>query len=265
MIETSINGRWTVKLPAHRAARPEWGAWVDPHGVEHFGWEPERLDSMHEHLMRLRADSIDLYGEGRQFNERHPRPVIIDVGAEEGDLTALYSTWGCDVIMVEPNPRVWPNIKAIWEANDLRQPRVMWVGFAGEMTTIDGTVDPENYRYSDEWPPCASGPVIGDHAFLHLSQHSHLRPTLRLDDLKFRIGAITIDTEGSELTVLRGADRILREHRPLVWVSVHSDEIWMDENYPRDRRDDILAYMAERGYTAEHLATDHEEHWFFRP
>src|SRR5882724_6033705 len=89
---TLINGKWQLLLPKHRADRPEWKT----------GWEVERLDA-------LRA-SIE------------PGKLVFDVGAEEGDMSALYALWGAQVVLFEPNERVWPNIRAIWEANRLELP-----------------------------------------------------------------------------------------------------------------------------------------------
>lgn len=258
MLETHINGRWWLKLPMHRSVRPEWET----------GWERERLDSMHEHLTRLVNDRFSTLAE---------RPLIIDVGVEEGDLTALYSQWGCDVVMVEPNPRVWPNVRAIWQANNLRMPLATWVGFAGDLPTRGSMDWGRHYvEAEDGWPMCAHGPVIGDHAFLHLAQHAHMVPTTTLDELmrmwpahdepaRRKVDAITMDVEGSELRVLRGAREILTQDRPLVWVSVHTDDQWMAENYAQDRRADIDAYMAEYAYTPTLLAVDHEEHVFYYP
>lgn len=277
MVETKINGRWRLLLPEHRAERPEWVT----------GWERERLDSMHEHLSRM-AHQHELWlmergGPDAEKYTQRTRPVIVDVGVEEGDLTALYSQWGCDVVMVEPNPRVWPNVRAIWQANGLRPPLASWVGFAGESYTyeieqewlVEHVLTAGVPAEEDYWPACAYGRVIGDHAFLHLAQHAHMVPTITLDRLVDnvrwadgvgrKIDAITMDVEGSELRVLRGAERILREDRPLVWVSVHTDDQWMAENYAQDRRGDIDAFMAELGYVPHLLAVDHEEHVFYQP
>jgi FkbM family methyltransferase len=243
-VHTRINGQWELYLPPHRAARPEWET----------GWERERLDSMHKHL-----------GEG---------DVIIDVGAEEGDLPALWATWGCEVVLVEPNARVWPNIRAVWEMNELPKARGWFRGFAADTTDVSPpNRSPDDgacaSTFGDVWPLCAFGEVIGDHGFSHLAQESDAIPRVKLDDLCEAIGvyptAITMDVEGSELRVLRGAHWILKACRPLVWVSVHTDLPWMRDMYPGEGRDYVLKYMSFMEYRAEWLATDHEEHWLFTP
>lgn len=237
MIPTVINGAWTLLLPEHRALRPEWAT----------GWEPERLASMHAELA--------------------PGDLIVDVGAEEGDFPALWSSWGCEVVLVEPNPRVWPNIRAIWDANQLRPPLAWFVGFAGK-TTQPATVE-QDFDSSDidGWPACAYGPVIGDHSFRHLSQEQDTTPTITLDELcsGLPVDAITIDVEGSEMHVLAGARRILEQKRPLVWVSIHSDRVWMDEQYLGVDINTVNEFMASCGYVGHYLAFDHEEHVLYRP
>jgi FkbM family methyltransferase len=226
--ETLINGRWSLLLPEHRAVRPEWPA-----------WEQERLAHMHSIL-----------GEGGH--------VIYDIGAEEGDLPALWASWGNDVALFEPNDRVWPNIKAIWDANSLPGPLAAFRGFAAE------TDDNAMWRLSGAWPECAEGPLIGDHGFCNLCERPDI-PRVRIDSISTSISpptAITIDVEGAELRVLRGARRVLNRHRPHVWVSVHP--AFMADMYA-DTPDNLFAYMDSVGYDRQHLATDHEEHWYFSP
>lgn len=245
MIETTINERWTLLLPEHRAVRPEWPV-----------WEKERIASMYEHLSGL-------VEAGRE-------PVIVDVGAEEGDMPALWASWGCHVVLIEPNPRVWPNIRAIFEANGLDDRMLFWwVGFAGERDQERPPrplTHPVHRRAGTRWPECAFGPIIGDHGFRHLSQEADYTPVLTLDTLLggLRVDAITMDVEGSELLVLKGAREALATWHPAVWVSCHSDLQWLDEQYDAVRADDVIAFMDEFGYAATHLASDHEHHWYFR-
>lgn len=231
MIDTVINGSWTLKLPHHRAVRPEWVT----------GWEVERIASMHDHL-----------GDGGH--------TVYDVGAEEGDLPALWASWGNDVALFEPNARVWPNPKAIFDANGLT-PLATFPGFAADH---DGPRDIEHLGTRDGqlWPVSANGPLIGDHGFCNLCERPDI-PRLTIDTVADIIGpptACTLDVEGAELRVLLGAERVLRENRPLVWVSVHPQFMW---DTHQDTPEQLFEYMAKLDYVAEHLATDHEEHWLF--
>lgn len=230
MKAVAINGRWSLKLPDHRADRYQW-PW----------WEATRLACMSHYL-----------GDGGH--------VVYDIGAEEGDFPALWSTWGNDVVLFEPNPLVWPNIQAIWQANRLADPLGCFVGFAA------GSQDPDPVVWTGRFPPCAGGPLISDHGFLNLCERPDVQRTT-LDEIA-RIPhwpaptALTIDVEGAEFEVLAGAHELLMRHRPLVWVSVHPE--FMDRMYKRTP-DDLHRYMEDRGYERTFLCADHEEHWFYWP
>lgn len=255
MREVLLNGRWPLVLPEHRASRPEWTT----------GWEVERLASMHANL--------------------RPGDVVVDVGTEEGDISALVASWvrgttgdlvlrdglGREhdripgettggVFLVEPNPRVWPNVKAIWEANDLPSPLGTFVGFcADELRVTSGEND--HAERGVIWPRCADGEVIGDHGFCNVSERPDI-DSITLDALAGprKVDGITMDTEGSELLVLRGAEETLRTDRPLVWVSVHPE--FSVQMYGLTR-EDLLRFMWMLGYRSDLLAIDHEEHWLF--
>jgi FkbM family methyltransferase len=236
---TLINGRWELLLPEHRAARPEW-PW----------WEATRLAAMH-HFIR-------------------PGDVVYDIGAEEGDFPALFASWGANIVMFEPNPKVWPNIKAIFEANGLADH--VWgtfVGFAGVVPRRNEAWDDEHVNpRSGCWPKCANGPIIGDHGFLVLPERPDV-PVRSIDEMVRKTGTpptiITIDVEGAELTVLRGAMETLAEVRPIVFVSIHIDMPWIDEKFPGDTGVNVRQFMSDRHYEPVYLTTDHEQHWVFLP
>lgn len=236
MIETTINGRWALKLPEHRAARPVW-AW----------WEATRLACMHHYL-----------GQGGH--------VVWDVGAEEGDFPALWASWGNSVVLWEANSAVWPNIKAIWKANGLSDPLATFPGFAADH---NGDNDLLHLRRFGEpgrpvWPTAADGPVIGDHGFRNLSERPDI-PRLTIDTAAAYAPpptAITLDVEGSEYRVLLGAEDVLTRNRPLVWVSVHRD--FMRDMYD-DTPEDLDNFMADLAYERTPLTTDHEAHVWYWP
>lgn len=230
MRQVVINGRWPVIMPDHRADRPEWTT----------GWEMARLDAMHKAI--------------------RPSDTVYDVGTEEGDLSALLGTWCARLHMFEPNDRVWPNVRAIWEANGLPAPAGCWSGFAGDVTELlSGAWPPDN-----AWPPSAYGPVIPDHGFCQLAERPDL-PRIRLDDYADGTGdppdVITMDVEGSELHVLGGARNTLIHHCPVVFVSVHEGS--MVAHYGK-YQNELNKFMADLGYEGRFLAHDHESHWVFQ-
>jgi FkbM family methyltransferase len=235
MREVTINQRWTLQLPDHR----DRGEWWD-------NWERERLDSMHDLL--------------------EPDDLIYYVGAEQGDMPALCASWGCRVILIEPMAHVWPNMSAIWDANDLEPPVASFVGFAGAT---------DHFKENDiwvNWPPESSGATTDFEGFAHLWERDDL-PIISLDSFNDSLQlpypverliprAVSIDVEGSELHVLVGAEGMLLIHQPLVWVSIHPD--FMHDLYGQDPQE-LHDWMELMGYQGEMLADAHEEHWLFRP
>lgn len=234
---TWINGRWPVLLPPHRACRPEW-PW----------WEATRLAAMH-HFIK-------------------PGHVVYDVGAEEGDFPTLFATWGAQVVLIEPNPYVWPCIRYTWEANFDHRPLGHYVGLLG-VADVDAPETDIERGTVDGWPRCTERPMVPDHGFRHLWEHGGRNtPITTLDHLVARLGhipdVVTMDVEGGELFVLRGAEHTLTEHRPIVFVSIHPD--FMAEMY--DIGDGITAVndlMAGHGYEHTYLCTDHEVHMLYLP
>lgn len=178
---TKINNRWDIWLPDHRADRPEW-----PH------WEQARLASMFETIK--------------------PGDKVFYVGAEEGDMCGLLAMWGAELWMFEPNDKVMPNIKAIWEANGLKKASV-FPGFASDVTKGE-----LHFITTDE----ISGDVIGDHGFKELRDPADI-PQMMIDNVGVVPDIISLDVEGSEGKVLRGAEQTLRKHHPIIYLSLHPE------------------------------------------
>jgi hypothetical protein len=154
---------------------------------------------------------------------------------------------------------VWPNIKAIWDGNDLPAPLGCFSGFAA-----DHTGDPAKAYVDAHWPPSAYGEVIGDHGFCNLSERPDIQ-RITIDALTQVVAAptaVTIDAEGAELRVLSGAQETLAWHRPLVWVSVHPE--FMADMYS-DTPEKLDGYMRSLDYEKTPLCVDHEAHVFFWP
>ena len=224
--------------------QPRWTYWV-PDSIADWDapshWERERLASMEEHLK--------------------PGMVLYDVGTEHGWLSAVYGGFvGYEnMVLIEPSPEFWPNIRKIWECNGFPEPLAAFQGFIGDQADPLGPgVEAESI-----WPACSVGPECGAMAYRYLGTEGiNTRSIDQLAGLGFPPDAVTIDIEGAELLALWGAEGTLRHHRPLVWVSVHEDLM------RRDFSLDPLAlhrFMESVGYLGEYLVTDHEAHWLFMP
>ncbi|MEE9178747.1 MAG: FkbM family methyltransferase [Acidimicrobiia bacterium] len=235
MREILINGKWPLNLLEHRAERPEW-----PY------WEAATLALAHS-----------LISEGT---------VVWDVGSEEGDFPALFGTWGAEVVLIEPNPHVWPQIRLHWEANNDRNPLACVVGLASDHidpATPDYRAGIAEKRRGGIWPHVAFGEVMPAHGFRHIWEHAKVSPQFRLDQLApwGTPDLITMDIEGGELIALRGCEDVLIGFHPDVMVSVHP--AFMADLYGQTPAE-LLEFMDSVGYKGKLYATDHEEHWWFQ-
>jgi FkbM family methyltransferase len=241
IVEATLNGAYTLKLPKHRADRPEW------YTAE--GWEKARMEAL---VKCIRSQD---------------NPVVYYVGAEEGELAAICAMQGARMFLFEPNPRAWPNIKAVFEANDL----VSLGGAACGVTSFYGFASnetkPDPPSFYSPFPDAAFGEVVGDHGFKELYLEAENYPQIRLDDVP-NIPSwppptiITFDVEGSEWQVLKGARAILEHYKPVLFASIHPEFMFHQwGEYSSDFRGWIKAF----GYREEILAYDHELHTVYYP
>lgn len=216
---TRINNKWNIWLPDHRADRPEWG-W----------WEKERLERMHSTTV--------------------PGDVVYYVGAEEGDMAGLLAMWGAKLALFEPNEKVWPNIKVIWDKNDLPLPLACFSGFASNKTIGNGFIHLDDVH----------GDLIGDHGFKELHDPGII-PQVRIDDLTLLPpNMISIDVEGSEWEVLRGAEQTLKKYHPRIFLSLHPEFLFRIYG---EYQFDLRKWIKDLGYTEKLLAFEHEIHLYY--
>jgi len=196
-----------------------------------------------------------------------PGMVVYDVGAEEGEFSAFAASMvgGEGVHLFEPVPAIWPNIRAVWEANGFAGPGGCWPGFLADRASGHSVS-----RVVRGWPRESEGPIRDVSGFAVVHQRPDL-PSLSLDDYARLSGTtpdvIMMDVEGAEVLVIAGASEVLRTSRPLVFLSLHPTEFLAE--YRLDgapcTQEMLWTMLDDAGYVAEHIETDHEAHWLFTP
>lgn len=230
MIECVLNGRYKIVLPQHRAERPEW--------YNASGWEKARLDAMHDRI--------------------NNKSVVYYVGSEEGDMPALCQLWGAKMVLFEPNPKVWSNTKAIWKANKLESP-MTFQGFCSTETRI---IDSKNWLQKG-FPVCADDEIIAAHGFKELDKEADSYNQIRIDDVVKQYlppTMITIDVEGAEGHVLRGAINTLKDHKPTIVLSLHPE--FLITQY-KEWGAELRGWIKDLGYRETLLDYQHEVHLLY--
>lgn len=231
MIKTILNGEFEIVLPKHRANRPEWHS--------EAGWEKLRLKSMHNHIGK---DDVVYY-----------------VGAEEGEFPALCQMWGAEVVLFEPNPKVWSHLPLTWTSNNLNLPMVCIPGFASDKINNLSRI------YYNEWPPEVNDVIEAAHGFKELYLEGDTYGQITIDSCVYDHGikpptAISLDVEGSEWRVLGGAEKVLREHKPKIWLSGHPEfmlQQWDESLY------NLRQWIKGLGYKELILDYQHEVHLYY--
>jgi FkbM family methyltransferase len=189
--------------------------------------------------------------------------LLFDVGAEIGWISSIYAQFvgGENMCLFEPCIELCPSILGTWKESGIETPKCCTLAFVGD--TEQQIAVPHHGCWPDE---AKAGQILTNTKFRHINEDGNDIPRVTLDAFIARTGykpnAVTIDVEGAELMVLRGAERMLRELRPLVWVSIHEEAV--TERYQQDPKQ-IYALMESCGYDGTNLGFDHEAHWMFKP
>lgn len=202
-------------------------------------WEKARFDSMRDNLEQ---------GD-----------ILFDIGTEQGWCNLIYADFVGpeNMVLIEPTFEFWANIRKTWEKNYDVPPMACYWGLFDSKTRDDFA------KGFDIWEQ-ATGQIIDRNKYQYIHESSEDITHIELDVYVAKTGivpdALTMDVEGAELLILRGAEQTLRKHHPKVWVSIHPD---LGERDYEITKDMTLDFMESLGYVGKHLSTDHEEHWYF--
>jgi len=171
-----------------------------------------------------------------------PGDIVVDVGANIGNHTVFFAgVCGCQVIAFEPHPLAFALLNENIRINSL-QPLVVANMIGVGQATGSATFE-----------PMASAHNLGGSTLRIGGQGIKVAP---LDDLLAgkSVRLLKIDVEGMELSVLKGAKRMLRKARPMVCVEA-KEEVQFGEIF-----DFLSAYGLFVGSVHNFSAT----HLFFR-
>lgn len=210
-------------------------------------------------------DVYDEWEKARIYNMRanlEQGQVLFDIGTESGWCNLVYADMvGAEnMVLIEPTKEFWPNIYHTWYKNFKQTPKAFYDGLFSDRTNDARKLD------LSKWPEQWQQPLIDRNKYQYIHDNEDKVPEITLDEFVKRSGvvpdALTMDTEGSELLILKGADKTLQKYKPLLWVSIHPD---LAERDYKVNRGATKEYLESLGYTGKLLAVDHEEHWFFWP
>ena len=184
----------------------------------------------------------------------HRAGALIDVGANVGQtlLDFLKAPQRSTYVGFEPNLTCYQHLAAFISGNHLDQCRVIPAGLAdkngiADLYRLGGDVDSGGTTLRDLRP---RDQVKADACCI-----------FRLDDLGgltagAGIALIKIDTEGSELDVLRGMEATIRASQPWILCEVlHRDELAEAEPYRR-RCAELMRLLAELSYRVQRVLHD---------
>ena len=238
LTEVKFAGRVPIKVLPHRAIQ---------HDFEN--WEKCLVDALIDTLK--------------------PGQIVYDIGAEQGEFTALIGkiVGGENVHIFEPSSWYWPNIKAVWKGNDLAKPASCWAAFVGDAYRHTGIIGAEGGTYLCKscWPDQVKGEIFQQDAFANYIEHPFIQVTT-LDSYRVEFPkapeVIQMDVEGCEGLVIKGATELLRLHHPTIFMELHSDTALARHGTNQEA---VLDALAALGYKCELLGRDHDDHFICLP
>lgn len=240
MLESYLASRTAGLPPDH---------WICKLVPNPYQYVPETFRNVNRDGVSLRVDISDYIGHYLYFGFADPAmkklfalcgesSTAIDVGANIGWTVLLLAriakkgtVWG-----FEPEPRNFEDCQTNIKLNSF-----------GNVTLFPIGLGDANGRVLMEIrTPSNRG---GNRVALHPGESVHQVEVARLDDFGpasklVNIDLIKIDVEGYELQVLRGAEKMLRKHRPALFIEV-------DENNLRDQGDsaeELVRFIMKVGY-----------------
>ncbi|WP_448243326.1 FkbM family methyltransferase [Pseudoxanthomonas mexicana] len=227
--------------------------------IENFDSDLSMDLSLSEHMQR-RIFWMGYYSEDviRVIKQRlRPGMTFVDIGANIGEVSLvaakIVGPQG-HVLAFEPVDTLADRLQEHTNRNGLQHVRVVRMGLSdhdGTAVIYDSCGQGEA---NDEHQGLSS--LFGDpsrNAALQTIELGCLDTFLSEPELE-RVDLIKIDIEGGELTCLRGAESLLRKHRPALIVEIQSESARRAGYRPED----ILNFLSVLGYEFHTIAAQGE-------
>jgi len=225
---------------------------IDAEGVVHIDDFDGDLSidlRLSEH-MQSRMFWVDYYNRDivALFNKLlQPGMVVVDAGANIGEITLVAAKRTGDtgrIIAFEPIDAIAQSLEENIRRNALGTATVVRAGLSDTCgsTSIYAScgqsyTGKEHHGLGSLYGGVNDGPALQTIRLTTLDAYLLEHPVQRLDLIK-------IDIEGAELPCLRGAERTIARHRPLLVIEIQAQSA-IAAGY---RQTDILDYLAQFGY-----------------
>ena len=196
---------------------------------------------------RIRALKARFRDQRAEFDviRRYIRPgdIVCDIGANKGSFIYWLSAWTGDgrVVAFEPQPELARRLADVCRATGL------------DNVTVEAKAVYSHSGHQDLFLPAGHQPgaslnrvAVEAESFTTLSV-----PLIALDDYfdaSVPVALLKIDVEGAELGVFRGAERILRQHAPLLVFECENRHL------SPGRVEDVFAYLEGLGYEGSFIS-----------
>jgi FkbM family methyltransferase len=190
-------GLWQLRFcdkPIVVPLRPNF-AWLDwDAALSIEGHEPE-LKTTYATLLRM----------------KNPPRLVLDIGANYGTHSILFLTHGIETISFEPNPACHGFFRALCDANRVKY-RLEPLAFGDSEGSVDFW-----YPEREEWLGTTNSNVMREmNGTLLKLKVEQTTVDMYVQSHRLKPDLLKIDTEGTDLEVLRGAAWTLEHHRPVV-------------------------------------------------
>lgn len=155
-----------------------------------------------------------------------PGTAVIDIGANIGTHTVAYSEVvgedGC-VLSFEPNPQAHEALLKNME----KGAKSRWSAYSYALSDQAGKayLMLDSNAGASHIATCPATPQEGMWAFIEVRTLDEFLPDLRIPGVGMPLSYVKIDAEGFEFKILKGAEAILRLHRPVILLEINTQRL----------------------------------------